>query len=148
MYELFRIIVSCKKNVTFTSRDIFYSQTDGVAIGFPLRPALASIFWVELERSLVFLLAAELSLCERFAIGTITFIKIGTVDHILSMLNNLHTNIQFPYETKYNLKLVFLDLCYEGIGKILSQQSIEKSLTVMFILIGIRLPLIVINKNP
>ena len=106
---MYKIIKSCKKNVPFTSRDIVYSQTDGVAIGFPLGPALASIFWVELERSLVSLLAAGLSLCKRFAIGTIAFIKIGTVDHIFSILNNLHTNIQFPYETEYNLRLVFLD---------------------------------------
>ena len=41
---------------------------------------------------------------------TITFVKIGTVDHIFSMLNNFHPNIQFTYETEYNFKLAFLDV--------------------------------------
>ena len=41
---------------------------------------------------------------------TITFVKIGTVDHILSMLNNFDPNIQFTYETEYNFKLAFLDV--------------------------------------
>ena len=47
---------------------------------------------------------------------TITFVKTGTVDHILSMLNNFHPNTQFTYETKYSFKLAFLDvmLCRHG----------------------------------
>ena len=47
---------------------------------------------------------------------TITFVKIGTVDQILSMLNNFHSNIQFTYETESNFKLAFLDvmLCRDG----------------------------------
>ena len=44
---------------------------------------------VDLENSLVTILA-------------ITFVKIGTVDPILSMLNNFYPNIQFTYETECN----------------------------------------------
>ena len=35
---------------------------------------------------------------------------VGTVYHILSMLNSFHPNTQFTYETEYNLKLAFLDV--------------------------------------
>ena len=47
---------------------------------------------------------------------TITFVKTGTVHHILSMLNDFHPNIQFTNETEYNFKLAFLDvmLCRDG----------------------------------
>ena len=47
---------------------------------------------------------------------TITFVKIGAVDHILSTLNNFHPNIQFTYETECNFKLAFFDvmLCRDG----------------------------------
>ena len=47
---------------------------------------------------------------------TITFVKTGTVDHILSVLNNFHPNIQFTYELQYNFKLSLLDvmLCRDG----------------------------------
>ena len=60
---------------------------------------------VHLEMSLVPLLTAELSFWKRYVDGTLTFIKIGTVDHILSKLNNFHPNIQFIFETEYNFEL-------------------------------------------
>ena len=71
---------------------------------------------VDLERSLVPLLTAELSFWKRYVDDTITFVKIGTIAHTLSMLNNFHPNIQFIYETEYNFKLAFLDfmLCRDG----------------------------------
>ena len=79
-------------------------------MGSPLGSVLAGTLMVHLERSLVPLLTAELSLWKRYVDDTITFIKMGTVDHILSMLNNFHPNIQFTYETEYNFKLAFLDV--------------------------------------
>ena len=78
---------------------------------------------------------------------TITFVKIGTVDHIFSMLNNFHPNIQFTYETEYNFKLAFLDVMLLEMEKILSQQSIEKKPMLMRILIGTRLHLIAGNEG-
>ena len=85
-------------------------------MGSPLGPVLAGIFMVHLEMSLVPLLTAELSFWKRYVDNTITFIKIATVDHILSMLNTFHTNIQLTCETEYNIKLAFLDfmLCRGG----------------------------------
>ena len=104
------ILLLCTKNVHFTSGDLVYLQTDGVAMGSPLGPVLAGILMVDLERSLVPLVTAELSFWRRYVDDTITFVKIGTVDHILSMLNNFDPNIQFTYETEYNFKLAFLDV--------------------------------------
>ena len=75
--------------VHFTFREIVFLATDPVTIGFLLGPVLSETFMVMvyLERSLVSLLAAELSLWKRYVDDTITFIKIGTVDPILFMLN-------------------------------------------------------------
>ena len=83
---------------------------------YPLEPVLVGIFMGHLERFLVPLLTADLSFWKRYVDGTITFVKVGTTDHILSMLNNLHPNIQFTYETEYNFKLTFLDamLCRDA----------------------------------
>ena len=55
------ILLLCTKNVHFTSGDLVYLQTDGVAMGSPLGPVLAGILMVDLERSLVLLVTAELS---------------------------------------------------------------------------------------
>ena len=141
------ILLLCTKNVHFTSGDLVYLQTDGVAMGSPLGPVLAGILMVDLERSLVPLVTAELSFWRRYVDDTITFVKIGTVDHILSMLNNFDPNIQFTYETEYNFKLAFLDVMLLEMEKILSQQSIEKKPMLMCILIGTRLHLIAGNEG-
>ena len=114
------------KNVHLTFKDVVYLQTDGVTASSPLGLVLPGIFMVDLERSLVPLFTAELSFWKRYVDDTITFVKTGTVDHILSVLNNFHPNIQFTYETEYNFKLSFLMLCCLEREKLLSQQSIEK----------------------
>ena len=110
------MLLLCTKNEHSAFKDVLYLQTDGVAVGSPLGPVLAGIFMVDLERSLVLLLPPELGFWKRHVDGTITFVKIGTVDHTLSMLNNFHPNIQFTYETECNFKLAFLDvmLCEDG----------------------------------
>ena len=71
---------------------------------------------VHLERTLVPLLTTHPSFWKRNMDHTINFIKIGTVDNILSMLNNFHPNIQFTYETEENFRSAFLDfmLCRDG----------------------------------
>ena len=63
---------------------------------------------VYLERSLVPLLAAERSLWKWYVDDTIALITIGMADHILSILNHFHPNIQVSYETECNFKLAFL----------------------------------------
>ena len=78
--EMRGILLLCTNNVHFTFRDVVYLQTDGIAMGSPLRPVLTGIFMVHLERSLVSLLTAEFSFRKRYVDDTITFIKIGTVD--------------------------------------------------------------------
>ena len=114
--EMREILLLCTKNVHFTFRDVVYLQTDGVVMGSPLGPVLAGIFMVDLARSLVPLLTVELSFWKRYVDDTITFVKIGAVDHVLSMLNTFHPNIQFTYETEHNVKLAFLVvmLCRDG----------------------------------
>ena len=111
-----RELLLCMKNVHFTFRSVVYIQTDRVVVGSPFGPVSAGIFMVDLKRYLVPLLTAGLSFWKQYVDGTTTFVKIGTVDHILSILNNLYPNIQFTYETKYNIKLAFLDvmLCKDG----------------------------------
>ena len=114
--EMGEALPLCTKNVHFTFRDVIYLQTDRVAMGSPLGQVMAGILMVDLERSLLPLLTIELNFWKPYVDVTITLVKIGTVDHILSMLNNVNPNIQFTYGTEYNFKLAFLDimLCRDG----------------------------------
>ena len=46
-------ILFSTKNIQFTFNKDIYKQTDGVAMGSPLGPALAGIIMAELEKTLV-----------------------------------------------------------------------------------------------
>ena len=93
-----KFLLLCTKNVHFTFRDVVYLEADGVAMESPLGPVLAGISMIGLERFSVLLLTAEHRFWKGYVDDTITFAKVGTVDHILSLLNNFHHNIQFTYE--------------------------------------------------
>ena len=104
------MLTLCTKNVHFTINGDIYLQTDGVAMGSSLGPVLAGIFMVHLERSLVPVLKDQLSFWKRYVDDTITFIKTGSAENVLSILNSFHPKIEFTYETEVNSKLAFLDV--------------------------------------
>ena len=51
--EIKELLNLCIKSVHFTFDGNIYVQNDGVVMGWPLRPVLANIFIVELERSVI-----------------------------------------------------------------------------------------------
>ena len=65
---------------------------------------------VQLERSLAPVLKGQLSFGKRYVDDTITFIKTGSGEYVLSILNSFHPNIEFTYKTKINSKIAFLDV--------------------------------------
>ena len=65
---------------------------------------------VELERNLIPILKDSLPCWRRYVEDTICFIKNGSVEHVLSTLNNFHSSIKFTYETESGNKLSFLDV--------------------------------------
>ena len=107
------MLLLCTKNVHFSyNRDRYlqkdiYLQKGGVAIGSPLRPVLAGIFMVKLEMSLVPKLNVFRNFWRCYVDKTITFIKIGSVECLLSALNNFHPKIRFTYEVGVESKLTF-----------------------------------------
>ena len=58
-------------------RDVVYLQADEVAMGSPLVLVLAQIFMVDLERSLIPLLTAELSFWKGYVDDIMAPVKIG-----------------------------------------------------------------------
>ena len=87
-----------------------YIQNDGVAMGSPLDPILANIFMVELERSVIPDLANKLSNWRRYVDDTICYMKVDSIDYVLSKLNNFHKNIQFTVEVEKEGRISFLDV--------------------------------------
>ena len=104
------LILLCIKNVHFTFNGERFTQVDGVAMMSPLAPILANIFTVELERNLIPILKDHLPCWKHYVDDTICFIKNGSVERVLSTLNNSHISIKFTYETENGNKLSFLDV--------------------------------------
>ena len=68
----------CTKNFHFMFNNEIYIQIDGVAMGSPLGPVLASIFMVELEKILITKLDKEVKLWRRFVDDTICLAKMDS----------------------------------------------------------------------
>ena len=92
------MLLLCTKNVHVSYNYDIYIQRDGVAIGSPLGPVLAGILMVNLERSLVPKLNVYINFWKRSVDDTINFVKIGSVEYLLSVLNNFPPKIKFTYE--------------------------------------------------
>ena len=78
----------------------------------PLGPVLPGIFLVNLERSLVAKLNVDLNFWRRYLDDKIKIIKIGSVEYLLSVLNNFHPKIKFSYEMEVESKLAVLDILF------------------------------------
>ena len=79
-------------------------------MGSPLGPVITGIFMVELEKSLIPNLMEHMSPWKRYIDDTIVVIKLSSIEHVLSILNSFHQNIEFTYELEQNGKINFLDL--------------------------------------
>ena len=108
--EMKEILLLCTKTAHFTFNNEIYQQCDGVAMGSPLGPVIAGIFMVELEKSLIPNLMEHMSPWKRYVDDTIAVIKLSSIEHVLSILNSFHQNIEFTYELEQNGKINFLDV--------------------------------------
>ena len=100
----------CTKNAHFTFNNKIYQKCDDAAMGSPLGPVIAGIFMVELEKSLIPNLMEHMSPWKRYVDDTIAVIKLSSIEHVLSILNSFHQNIEFTYELEQNGKINFLDV--------------------------------------
>ena len=79
-------------------------------MGSPLGQVLSDIFMIELETSFTPELTDYIEFWKRYIDDTICFIKFGSVNYILSVLNSFNVNIKFTYELGHEGKLPLLDV--------------------------------------
>ena len=96
----------------FQFNNVFYNQTDGVAMGSPLGPTLANIFMSHHEQ--IWLQNCPVSFKPlsyyRYVDDTFTvFSRPEHCDSFLSYLNAQHTNIKFTAERQVDNSIPFLD---------------------------------------
>ena len=72
---------------------------------------------IELEKTLLpDIYVLYIKFWRRYVDDTISYVKIGSIKHILSLLNSFDENIQFTFESENKDTLPFLDvlLCRNG----------------------------------
>ena len=86
-------------------------------MGSPLGPLFADIFMTELEKTLLLDIYIQyIKFWGRYVDYTTSYVKIGSIKHILSLLNSFDENIHFTFESENKGTLPFLDvlLCRNG----------------------------------
>ena len=106
------LLILCTKNVHFTFNNELYIQNDGVAMGSLLDPILEGIFMIELENMLVAKLKQHIKNWIRYVGDTFVYVKNGSVEYVLSVVEKFHPNIKFTYEKEVNNTLPFLDALF------------------------------------
>ena len=76
----------------------------------PLGPAIARIYMVELERTLLPRLTEYITPWKRYIDDTIATIKLRSIALVLMILNTFHKSITFSFELEINNKITFLDV--------------------------------------
>ena len=106
------MIKICLVTTSFQFRGKYYEQTDGLAMGSPLSPAIANIFMAKLEKTVLEQTDYDErpSAWFRFVDDVFSVIKESAVTSFLQRLNNQHPQIQFTIEKEKEHKLPFLEV--------------------------------------
>ena len=73
---------------------------------------ITDIFMVELETTVFPKLEDHVKKWRRFLDDTIAYVKTGSVEYVLSVLNSFYKNIKFTYEEEQNNALQLLDVLF------------------------------------
>ena len=103
---------SATSSIEFSFDNITYKQTDGVAMGSPLGPALANIFVGYYEEKLFSQTQNPLTYF-RYVDNTFSiFDHEAEADEFLTKLNCLHPSLKFTFEKEKGKYPPFLDILH------------------------------------
>ena len=94
-------------------KDILYKQKDDVAMGSPLGPTMANVFWSFYEMKWLEQCPNEYKLVFYRRYVDDIFVLFKSAEHLSKFhayLNTCHPNMSFSFEQEINGKLSFLDV--------------------------------------
>lgn len=121
----------CTRNSFFQFEGRFYDQTDGIGMGNPLAPFLASdIFLGYMEKKI----STEEwfpRIWLRFIDDIFAVIKKKDLDSTLNKLNSIYSTVKFTHEVEVNGTIPFLDVLVKRNGRKLEFKVYRKSTNTM-----------------
>jgi hypothetical protein len=114
--EFRKMMNYCTKMSHFQFGGLYFDQIDGVAMGSPLAPTLASVFVSHFENKFhEQLKELGVDFWARYVDDIFAIIKDKSkAESILNFLNNWHKNLRFTTEVEVKKKLPFLDVLVEN----------------------------------
>ena len=107
------LMQTATSSVEFRFDNTMFRQSDGVAMGSPLGPALANIF-VGYQETKLFLNVKKPLIYYRYVNDTFAiFENEDNCGKFHSSLNSLHSSLRFTFEKELNSSLPFLDVLVE-----------------------------------
>ena len=92
-----------------------------------LGPVLGDIFMTELEKTLLLdIYICYIKYWRRYVDNTISYVKIGSIKHVLCLLNSFDENMRFRYESEVKGTLPFLDVLLGRNGRELTATVYRK----------------------
>ena len=108
------LLLFATSNVNFLFNEEWYKQVDGVAMGSPLAPTLASIFLSSIEDKINLFMGIKPNVYKRYVDDIfLVFSHEKYILPFLNYLNSLHGNIKFTVENEKSGFLPFLDIMIE-----------------------------------
>ena len=105
------------KDLSFLFNDKWYKQKDGVAMGSPLAPTLASIFMQSFENIIDQFTGSKPLVYKRYVDDIfLIFEKEDQVKPFLDYMNGIHPNIKFTMEFEQQNKISFLDVLIKRVN--------------------------------
>ena len=116
-------LLLCMKKVHFTFNGMIYMQLYGVAMESPL---------IELEKTILPELTECIKSWKRYVDDRISFVKLGTINYIITKINSFDKSIQFTFEEEYKGTLPFLDVLIQRNGNPVMTAIFQKPTNMIF----------------
>ena len=114
-----KLLIDCCTKTTFSFNNELYQQIDGVSMGLPLGPTLASILMTAFEDEIIRPLVNEgtIKSYARYVDDTLVLTNPKDIPSILNKFNSFHPQIQFTCEEFVdNNNVHFLDIKINSFG--------------------------------
>ena len=131
--EFVKLMMIATSKVEFSFNNLMYRQIDGVAMGSPLGPILATIFVGYHEKSLLDKVSKPIVYFRYVDDIFACFSSEDECEEFAHQLNAMHQSLQFTCEKEVDQRISFLDVCVHKESKFVTSVYRKKTFTGQYV---------------